>query len=110
MTAEEIALTTLARRIVSVDQLVNNLFFTAVNEHNPSPRDKALVLSFKKAFLGYLSGSGHPEGTRGTIVSEAVFDSEKHDPLCRAKLVLKACRASSLLPVGDWEIKARISA
>lgn len=106
MSPEDLALTTLDRRVTGLSQLLENLEFeTASNSRRSSRRDKRLVESFKQAFLLYLEGSGHPEGTCGSIVSEEEFEKAKDNPLCRARIVLKGCRETEMLPLGEWKIK-----
>lgn len=110
MSAEDLALTTLDRRIMSVTQLVDHLeFVLASNIHtNRGAREKVAVESFKKAFLLYLHEAGHPEGTE-MLMSEEEFNQARDDPICRARLTIKGCRETEMMPLGDWSIKVCIA-
>lgn len=103
---EDLALTALDRRFTDISQLVDHLVFeTAQVSRRENSRDKQLVAIFQKAVLLYLGGSGHPEGLRGGIVTTEDFDEAIGDPLCRARIMMKGCRETEMIPVGEWTIK-----
>lgn len=109
MSPEDLALTALNRRITALPQLLDNLEFDAVSSLlRRATRDKIMVESFKTAFLLYVAGTGHPEGTRGSLVSEEEFDQARENPLCRARIVMKGCRETEMIPLGEWKIKVCI--
>lgn len=76
--------------------------------HEPCAREKVAVESFKKAFLLYLHEAGHPEGTE-MLMSEEEFNQARDDPICRARLTIKGCRETEMMPLGDWSIKVCIA-
>lgn len=105
MTAEDVALTTLDRHLQSVDQLLSHLKFVPMLDlYLNSRRDLDIVDAFRKAIELYLKAPGHPPETRDTTVHKPEWESVKNDELFRARLMMRTCMATDIVPIGEWRI------
>ncbi|KAJ7179709.1 hypothetical protein C8R46DRAFT_1029151 [Mycena filopes] len=83
-----------------VSKLSESILMRAVD--NTTPFFGAL---FRLLMLRYLGGTGHPEATRGGLVSEDDFVAGLNDASLRARLLLQTTTDSNMMPSREsWRI------
>lgn len=63
-----------------------------------SPFNNLLFSLLQFRIIRWLKGIGHPAGSEGICVEQSLYDSERNDPLIRARLLLLALSDSNMLP------------
>jgi len=88
------------RRVTDPTQVIDKLEFVTA-DRNFTDLYMLMRRCFRLRLMRWLYGRGHPLSLKGTCVPEDVFESEREDPLVRARLLLKAVTDSDLLPIGE---------
>jgi hypothetical protein len=99
------------RRLTDASQVLELLTFrtTDMPSSTLSPLPALLRQCFQLRFIRWLRGHGLPLQLRGYIMSEDLYDSQKDDPLVRAKILLKAVGDTDLLPTQSFHSHIEVS-